>query len=249
MKRTLLFPLTLLIASSVSAQISRPMRQDEVDFENKVSTALLAALPREFKGWEVTFPANKPLVAGESRIATCNHGTDCFYDFGFHIVYDGTTLEGDDRTKFQDSMKTVSYDWRLVALMTRYTNSHQLVVNISVNESQLLGDFRYCGTQGFKTLTPPAGFDHYYFASVSACFPEDAKNSIPDIHLLTIGDAPVISDRPHGSYNNANVVFTLKPGLPSALKIQNLVIRIQGSKALVQEFLQKTDFSALKKLL
>lgn len=225
------------------------MRQDEVDFENRISTALLEALPHDFKGWAVIFPAYHPKVAGETMIANCQQGVDCFYSDGFHIVYDGTTIKGDDLTKFRDSMKTVGYDWHLAALMTRYTNSHQVVVNISFNESQLLGDFRYCETWGYKTIPPPAGIDHYYFASISSCFPQDAKNSIPDINIFTIGQAPKIVDRPQRGYNNASVVFALKSGLTPALKVQNIVIRIQGSKELVQEFLQKTDFAGLKKLL
>jgi hypothetical protein len=230
------------------AQPSRDVTAPEAAYMNTISNGLLNSLPKDFHGWDVNFPEYKPAVVGETRTSNCAYGKECFWNFGFHLVYDGTTQAGPDLDKFKDSMKNTAFDWHYVALMTRYTNTHQVVVDISVNDTRLIGDFKYCAG-GYKTLPPPPGFDHYIFASVSSCFPKDAQGNITDVNIFTMSLAPKVTDHPEQTYHQGDIAFPLNTQLSTPFKVQVLTVRIYGSRALALEYLSKMNRAELKKLL
>jgi hypothetical protein len=243
--KTIVIILLCMISLNLIAQPARDMTAPEVAFANKVSNALLNSLPKEFKGWDAQIPEYKTAVVGETRCSTCDYGKDCFWNYGFHVIFDGTSQQGPDYDSFRDSMKHTAFDWHYAALMSRYTNTHSITIEISVNDTRVDGNFKYCSS-GYKTLPPPAGFDHYYLASVSSCFPKEAQGTFLDVNLYTMKMAPRITPHQETGFVQGDIFFPLPPSTP--LKVQELTLRIFASKEVAKEFISKMNIEELKKL-
>lgn len=243
----------LMMAVTFCAWSQHKANKAEVEFNNRVVHALNGALPKDYKNWDLNLLSEMEDQMEEgTQIQDCKPN-DCWETLNATAVYEAP-YNSDEYMKLTKEIDAITgtdaaSKAKKRALEFKQINNFRLTIklfaNFRNNESMT-----YCKAGGYQKLPPPAGWDVHYFGEMGPC-PQPVTDAVQqDASFIVLG-APASSVRETRYETNylGDPQFPLNPALGGQHKVQNIVMYIQGSKELVQDFMTHVDAQSLRALM
>lgn len=225
----------------------------EVEFNNRVMHALNGALPQHYKDWNLNLLSEMEDQMDEgTNIDDCKPG-NCWETLNATAVYEAP-YNNDEYVKLNKEIDGITGTDKASlakkrALEFKSINNFRLTIklfaNFRNNESMT-----YCKQGGYQMLPPPAGWDLHYFGEMGPCPQPDTDAVQQDASFIVMGaPATTVNERRYETNYLGDPQFPLNPTLGGQHKVQNIVMYIQGSKELVQDFMNHVDSKMLRALM
>lgn len=225
----------------------------EVEFNNRVMHALNGALPQHYKNWNLNLLSEMSDQMEEgTKIDDCKPN-DCWETLYATAVYEAPYNDSENIKLDKEIAAITGTDNASLAKrralefksMNDFNLTIKLFANFRNNESMI-----YCKSGGYQKLPPPAGWDIYYFGEMGPC-PQQHEDAVQaDASFIVMGQpATTVKETRFPTNYFGDPQFPLNPALGGQHEVQNIVMYIQGSKELVQDFMTHVDAQMLRALM
>lgn len=231
----------LCITCRIEAQ-SHKATKAEVEFQNRVIKTLFNSLPKNYKGWGRDLPigdGDDNQINEGQNISDCQ-GDECYEWIEAIATYSGSRVPGGEAEMINKQKAETKDDELKRALTWRLQNNFGLSIRLMTNVTSDVVHYTYCKDGGLQKLPPPPGWDSYVFVTLSPC-KKDSERDLGDYNIFSMGPLP---KQDHG-----HNVFQLNPALKGAHKVQNIVLVLEGSREVAQDFVKNMNTEALRSLM
>lgn len=236
-------------------QDGKPVTQEDVDFHNNIKRAFQRAMPVNFKDWDFSIlERTKAEFTLDNQISFCE-GTTCFRTEEMIATYDGSMVKFDENIALQKEIQaltpsTPDYQKKMVLATSKLENITRLEITFRVNYDEMSG-LEYCKPNGFEKLTPPDGWNSYYVsaAPLTCLLDSDQMEGATDVSIFSLGVIPTIKENKEEIPVTGQLTFALNKSLLKTYKIQNIVLKITGSRENALQLIKAIDASEFQKLM